>query len=76
MAVIDQVRVNDLITSGSIASDVVAEVKKRISAAFWIWFRAHQDDVLMQKKFLMISVSLRVKQLRPLFNDIFGTEPL
>jgi hypothetical protein len=42
---------------------------------FWRWFHEHQKDMILKRKFLFLSVTILVRDLRPLFIQLFGPEP-
>lgn len=42
---------------------------------FWGWFLRHSDDVIIKRKILFFSVTIRVRDLHALFVQLFGPEP-
>lgn len=48
--------------------------KAALSAVFWEWFRNHSNDVIVKRNILFFSVTIRVKDLTPLFEALFGPE--
>lgn len=49
-------------------------VPEPLKAAFWTWFQAHRENVVLRKRILFFTVSLRVKHLKFLFEKFFGPE--
>ena len=43
--------------------------------AFWKWYDAHQDDVVLKKRLLIFAVTVQVRHLRGIFAVIFGAHP-
>jgi hypothetical protein len=42
---------------------------------FWRWYFSHRRDVLIKRKILVFSVTIRVEDLRHLFVSLFGEQP-
>lgn len=42
---------------------------------FWGWYRRHLDDMIVKRKVLIFSITIRVRDLYPLFVQLFGPEP-
>lgn len=42
---------------------------------FWKWFHEHENDLILKRKILIFSVTIKVKDLRVLFEQLFGPEP-
>jgi hypothetical protein len=53
----------------------VFPVPDNIRQAFWRWYDAHSEDVILKKRILFWTVELRVKHLRFLFERLFGQHP-
>lgn len=45
-----------------------------LNMVFWEWYHNHADTVLFKRKVLLFSVTIRVRDLRPLFVMLFGEE--
>ena len=43
--------------------------------AFWKWYEAHRDDVILRKRLLVFAVTVQVRHLRTVFVAIFGPQP-
>lgn len=43
-----------------------------IRVAFWTWFERNRDQVILKKRFLFLSVTLRVEDLEGVFRSIIG----
>jgi hypothetical protein len=46
-----------------------------LAAYFWNWYHDHSADTLVKKKILFISVTVKVRDLRGLFVQLFGEDP-
>jgi hypothetical protein len=44
--------------------------------AFWTWYEAHQDAVMLRKRLLVFPVTVRVRDLRTVFGAVFGVPPV
>lgn len=53
---------------------VVELIKGALHDQFWQWFKQHQDDVVLKKNLLFFSLTVRVRDLRFVFNLVFGAE--
>jgi hypothetical protein len=42
---------------------------------FWKWYHKHANDLIVKRKILIFSVTIRVRDLRVLFEQLFGPEP-
>jgi hypothetical protein len=42
---------------------------------FWQWYHDHADDMIIKRKILFLRVTIRVRDLYPLFVQLFGPEP-
>lgn len=42
---------------------------------FWGWYLRHQDDIIIRRKILFLAIKIRVRDLHPLFVQLFGPEP-
>jgi hypothetical protein len=49
-------------------------LRKLVSAEFWRWYNAHSDQQLTKVKVWIFSKTVRVKDIRPLFELLFGEE--
>lgn len=45
-----------------------------IAAHFWKWFRAHEGDSVVHRRILFFTLTIRVRDLRFLFEQLFGPE--
>lgn len=53
-----------------------AKVDWRVIAPFfWQWYHDHADDMIIKRKIVIFSVTIRVRDLYPLFVQLFGPEP-
>jgi hypothetical protein len=69
MAAVDQVDVTAL----QIAGDESA-IRALIGGIFWAWFRDHQDQKVTTIKVWFISRTVYVRDLRAIFELLFGKE--
>ncbi len=44
--------------------------------AFWTWYEAHADDVMLRKRLLVFPLAVRVRHLRGVFGMVFGAPPV
>lgn len=52
------------------------DIKQLVAKAVWNWFYDNQDDVIFEKKLLkFLSVKLKVRDLKFLFERLFGKDP-
>ena len=52
------------------------QVDVRILAPFfWKWYHKHANDMILKRKIVIFSVTIRVRDLRVLFEQLFGPEP-
>lgn len=58
--------------SEAAASGSEQGIKDAIARFFWEWFREHEDDVLIKKTIIFFSISIKVRDLRFLFEMLFG----
>ena len=42
---------------------------------FWDWYFRHANDMILKRKILIFSVTIRVRDLHVLFVQLFGPEP-
>lgn len=47
-------------------------VRAALAQYAWQWWYAHQEDVLVRRKILWITVAIRVRDLHGLFIKLFG----
>jgi hypothetical protein len=59
---------------GSGAPELTPVQRAALSAVFWEWYRNHSDDVIIKRKIVLFSVTIRVRDLRALFEVLFGQE--
>lgn len=60
----------------SAAGDKQTLIRAALAAGFWSWFLRHQDDVLLEKRVLkLVVIKIRVRDLRSLFETLFGPQP-
>lgn len=52
-----------------------AVVLDRLKEEFWRWYAVHENDVILKKKILLFTVGIHARDLRPLFEVIFGKRP-
>ena len=43
-----------------------------LGPVFWKWYDSHQNDVVLQVKFLFFKIDVQVYELRKLFEKFFG----
>lgn len=53
---------------------VVGLIKAALHDQFWLWFAQHENDVVLKKNLLFFSLTVRVRDLRFVFNLVFGAE--
>jgi hypothetical protein len=51
-------------------------LRSLVAAEFWRWYRTHQDTKLTKIKVWVFSKTVVVKDIRPLFELLFGEEPM
>jgi len=44
--------------------------------AFWTWYEAHQEDVVLRKRLLVFPVAVQVRDLRAALVAVLGDPPL
>lgn len=81
MAAVDQITTSDLGPGlGGFGTAVLDDIKNRlldeVKRAGWRWYEANADRVLYQRKVLFWTLSLRVRDLRWIFEELFDPEPL
>lgn len=55
---------------------ISTQIDVRILAPFfWKWYHRHANDMILKRKILIFSVTIRVRDLHPLFVQLFGPEP-
>lgn len=54
----------------------VSKLRAVLGVYFWQWFIDHQRDTIIKRKFLFFSVTLKVRDLFPIFVALFGNNPL
>jgi hypothetical protein len=42
---------------------------------FWKWYYNNRGDTIVKRKILIFNVTIKVKDLKPLFVSLFGTPP-
>jgi len=52
------------------------KIRAILAVFFWQWYIDHQRDVLVKRKLVFFSVTLKVRDLFPLFVLLFGNNPL
>lgn len=57
------------------AGDDAEYARREIAREGWRWFREHEGDRIVTVRLLVVTVRVRVGQLRPLFVALFGPEP-
>lgn len=70
MAVLDDM----VVTAPNVAPEDlnVADIKLSIARQLWDWYDEQESTVLLSRKFLFLSVHIRVRDLRPLFVHLIG----
>lgn len=53
-------------------SQNVAFIKLLIAREFWKWYEEHQNDKIVKLKILFISKTVRVKDIKFVFELLFG----
>lgn len=52
------------------------DIRKEVAAFFWTWYQQHKDDTILKKRiFGLFTVDLKVKDIRPIFVQLFGPQP-
>jgi len=46
-----------------------------IAPFFWQWYHDHAGDMILKRKILVLRITIRVRDLYPLFVQLFGPEP-
>ena len=46
-----------------------------IAPFFWQWYHNHANDLILKRKVLILKITIRVRDLHPLFVQLFGPEP-
>lgn len=41
---------------------------------FWNWYHLHLDDTIVKRKIVFFTLTVKVRDLRPLFVSLFGEE--
>ncbi len=59
---------------GSGAAELTPVQRAALSAVFWEWYRTHSEDVIVKRKVIFFTVTIRVRDLHPLFESLFGPE--
>jgi hypothetical protein len=44
--------------------------------AFWTWYEAHAEDVMLRKRLLVFPLTVRVRHLRSAYQLVFGAPPV
>jgi len=50
-------------------------IPDEFTRGFWAWYDAHQTDVILRKRLLVFLVSVQVRDLRRVFEAVFGQHP-
>jgi hypothetical protein len=66
--------VDEIDTAGLANTTNEDEIRKGISAMFWMWYKTHADQKVTAVKFWFISKTVRVRDLHGLFQLLFGPE--
>lgn len=53
-----------------------AAILRVLALFFWRWFQNNREDTLVKRRILIFSVTIKVKDLRPLFVSLFGEPPI
>lgn len=79
MAAIDRVTVSDLGPGlggwGDSLDDVLRRALDQAKVQGWRWYEENEDRVLYARKLLFWTVSIRVHDLRFVFEELFGEQP-
>ena len=59
----------------AVVDSVVRLMRRAFADDVWRFYREHKDDVLLSKRVLVVSITLRVHHARKLFELIAGPEP-
>ena len=59
---------------GSGAAELTPVQRAALSAVFWEWYRTHSEDTIVRRKVFVFTITIRVKDLRVLFESLFGPE--
>jgi hypothetical protein len=55
--------------------ELTAMQKVALSAIFWEWYFKHSGDTIVKKTILVFKVTIKVKDVRPIFEQLFGNPP-
>lgn len=72
MAWVDEVRFNT--RAGVRAAEYVA-IRQEFVDAFWKWYHEHDEDVVVSRRVLFFKIELRVWDMLPVFERLFGPKP-
>lgn len=56
--------------------DAIAKLRAVFAVFFWQWWIDHQRDTIIKRKILFFSLTLKVRDLFPIFVALFGQNPL
>ena len=49
-------------------------IRSVINAAFWMWYKDNTEREIWTARFLFIQKTFRVRDLKPVFEALFGSE--
>ena len=52
-----------------------ANAKDMLNRTAWVWIRDNKERVIFSKRLWFFNVTIRVKDLVPLFREMFGPPP-
>lgn len=67
--------VEEIDTTGLANTTNEDEIRKSISAMFWMWYQTHAEQKVTTVKFWFISKTVYVRDLHSLFQLLFGPQP-
>lgn len=73
MAFIDQTLATAS-TDYNLQSGVVGALRRKIASEFWEWYQEHKDEAIKSRQLLLWRVTIRVRDLKGIFVQLFGPE--
>ncbi len=67
--------VHELQIPAGLGGTTTEGVKQAIASQFWDWFDNHQNDVIYTVKVWIINRAIRVRDVRVIFERLFGSHP-
>lgn len=54
------------------ADITIDDIKGSIARQFWAWYYLNQEHVIIKRRILWVGVTVRVRDLYPVFEMLFG----